>query len=155
MATCRVCRIVKDDQEFAKKKTRKDGSILRNTICKLCQKVVSKNHYTENKIDYIERNRIKKKKLINFINEYKSQRNCERCGFLGKDNPSSLDFHHIKKEDKKCNVSQLFTYSEKKILQEIAKCKLLCGNCHRIVEHEERIEKNPPAKDRTWNVATV
>lgn len=141
MATCRVCQIVKDEQEFAKKKTRKDGSILRNTICKPCQRVVSKNHYIENKSDYIKRNRIKKKKLIKFVNEFKAQRRCERCNFPGKRNPSSLDFHHIKKEDKEYNVSALFAFSKNKILQEIAKCQLLCGNCHRIVEHEERNQK--------------
>jgi hypothetical protein len=58
---------------------------------------------------------------------------CIRCGFKGY--PAALDFHHpngdkefsIGKAVNECRLPAL-------VVAEIAKCELLCANCHRI-EH--------------------
>jgi hypothetical protein len=42
-----------------------------------------------------------------------------------------MDFDHRVQADKKFNISQPGARSIKNILEEIAKCDLVCANCHR------------------------
>jgi len=43
-----------------------------------------------------------------------------------------MDFDHRDANDKNCNVSQMRSSTKEKLLAEIAKCDLVCANCHRI-----------------------
>jgi len=56
---------------------------------------------------------------------------CADCGRIYE--PICMDFDHVSGE-KEANVSLLMggTWSLKKIQAEIAKCEVVCGNCHRI-----------------------
>ena len=64
------------------------------------------------------------------IREIKMERGCLDCGYNS--HPEALDFDHIG-TDKIANVTAL-CYSSKwdKIETEIAKCEVVCANCHRI-----------------------
>ena len=55
---------------------------------------------------------------------------CGRCGY--KENLSSLAFHHRNPEEKEFTLSsrELGMYKEERLLKEVAKCELLCHNCH-------------------------
>lgn len=53
---------------------------------------------------------------------------CE-CGI---DNPMLLEFHHIDPSEKGGLLAKANSWSEERILNEIAKCKVMCANCHRI-----------------------
>lgn len=57
------------------------------------------------------------------------------CVDCGERNPVVLDFDHLK--DKKYNVSRMIHegFSWKAIAREIAKCEVVCANCHRIRTH--------------------
>lgn len=72
--------------------------------------------------------------------ELKSELGCERCGLK---HPACLHFHHKDPSTKKSCVSNLIASSASKeeILSEIAKCNVLCANCHAILHWEER-QKN-------------
>lgn len=63
------------------------------------------------------------------INE-KAARGCSRCG---ESHPATLDFHHIDPSKKSfgLSVARCYTSSLDKIKVEIAKCEVLCSNCHR------------------------
>ena len=74
---------------------------------------VSKTRYTETK-----------EKLLNSKQIF----HCEQCGYSGK-NYASLTFHH-KNDDKEFSVRDHATWSVEKLLMEIAKCSVLCRNCH-------------------------
>lgn len=57
---------------------------------------------------------------------------CNRCGF---DHPAALQFHHIDPTQKGFNVTTKQLASPRKIPwaiieAEVAKCELLCANCH-------------------------
>ena len=67
-----------------------------------------------------------------FVYEYKQTHPCEICGEA---DPRCLDFHH-NNGDKELAISRMAGrgYSPKKILAEIAKCQVLCANCHRKQE---------------------
>lgn len=61
---------------------------------------------------------------------------CTRCE---NDFPvEALDFHHRDHTEKEQSISQMLTHSWDNILDEIAKCDLVCACCHRIIHAEER-----------------
>jgi len=78
-------------------------------------------------------NREKQSERLKFIAEYKLKKGCERCGY--KEHPCALDFAHKDPELKEFTVSKILTRNFKKIEAEIAKCRVLCSNCHRLETH--------------------
>lgn len=50
-----------------------------------------------------------------------------------------MDFDHRPDEIKEFDVSQKLFLSKEKLLIEIAKCDLVCANCHRIRTHERKM----------------
>jgi hypothetical protein len=72
--------------------------------------------------------------LIQFVIELKRGKPCMDCGC---DYPHYvMDFDHVKGE-KEINVSfaARLGWSKKRILKEVAKCELVCANCHRERTH--------------------
>jgi hypothetical protein len=70
--------------------------------------------------------------------EYLRGRACSTCGI---DDPVVLEFHHVSVRGSKCApVSVLVThgYTWRKVQAEIAKCEVLCANCHRKRTAAER-----------------
>ena len=51
-----------------------------------------------------------------------------KCAICG--GSADLQFDHIKPETKSFTIAKHPTISEKKMLNELAKCRLLCKNCH-------------------------
>lgn len=61
---------------------------------------------------------------------------CSRCS---EKHPACLDFHHRDgKKDKLGNIGEIRRFSYRRILEEIAKCDVLCANCHRKHHWDER-----------------
>jgi hypothetical protein len=75
-------------------------------------------------------------KRTTFLNEYKASQGCLRCGNR---NPIVLDFHHRDRNGKELTTDQLHHGRLEVVRAEIAKCDVLCSNCHRIVEHKIRV----------------
>lgn len=55
------------------------------------------------------------------------------CGECGEQRTPCLDFHHKDPLQKEINISQSHNkgWGKERILAEIAKCEVLCSNCHR------------------------
>lgn len=129
MKTCATCKKEKDISEFTKNKSRKDGF---NHSCKSCKKTHQRNWYNkacgEQKKRVAKRNREVKTSLIKTLFEYLKEHPCVKCGEA---DTVVLEFDHLR--DKTCEVSKLIAraYSWERILEEIAKCQVLCANCHR------------------------
>lgn len=70
----------------------------------------------------------RRQRIKDFIRGQK--RACEHCG---EDDTIVLDFHHQDPALKSFNVSEAIRrkLSLERIEQEIAKCAVLCSNCHR------------------------
>ena len=98
--------------------------------------------------EWYERNRAKKLtwqrrrryELRDWLRSVKAERGCESCG--GR-NPDCLQFHHRDGEEKEFNVSEGGdgSWSKARVLAEIAKCIVLCGNCHAKRHWADRLEK--------------
>lgn len=63
---------------------------------------------------------------------------CETCSEI---RPGVLEFHHINKDEKEIGIKDLLAGRWTSILEELKKCKLLCGNCHRKHHFIENTEK--------------
>jgi hypothetical protein len=77
--------------------------------------------------------------LAKYIRELKEK---SPCGDCGKFYPYYvMDFDHVRGQKQK-NVMELIpTLSKKKIDEEIAKCEIVCSNCHRVRTHLRKLKK--------------
>lgn len=80
------------------------------------------------------------------MNTIKTERGCEICGY--NQSPLALQFDHIDpetkfrdKNGKLVHPSHMVNYSQVLILAEIAKCRVLCANCHIIYTYSEQRKK--------------
>lgn len=134
MKTCYNCGEEKPLTDFYRNKSRSDG---RNAQCKVCHNEYRKKHYAKNRAEYLESARARKRRLHQMVSAYKSERGCSRCGY--NEHPVALDLHHVDAEDKEYNVGQMVFQgmAEETILEEMAKCEVVCSNCHRILHATE------------------
>lgn len=51
----------------------------------------------------------------------------------------AMDFDHVR-NDKVSGVAQMWSWSRAKVLAEVAKCELVCANCHRVRTHTRASE---------------
>ena len=130
----KICIRCEREREIEEFNWKDQPSGRRSNICKKCE-----NAYKSEKIrtdeDFRRRNienATKRKLEIKqwWWEEVLQNIQCETCG---ESDPAVLDFAHIDPSTKKANVSELITkgYPKKTILEEVAKCKVLCSNCHR------------------------
>ena len=72
---------------------------------------------------------------VSWLQDFKIKEGCIRCGY--KRSPRALDFHH------RDSATKLFTIGSKprlpwdRIKAEIAKCDVICRNCHAELHEEE------------------
>jgi hypothetical protein len=112
-----------------------------------------KGRYTEKRNQYYAKLKMnkppmirkgnKKDKIKAFVLDYKQTHNCVTCG--QKFPHYVMDFHHREPLDKSFGIAEAYCSSKNKgkynidlVVDEMAKCDLLCANCHRIRTHEER-----------------
>lgn len=124
---CTKCRENKTLDQFNKRSVAKNGL---SSQCRECNKNNLKDHYSRNKKYYI--NKAAKQKKIRKIEwtNFKNKLKCERCE---ENHIATLDFHHLKPNEKDFAVSKFANmgYNMERILKEIEKCIVLCANCHR------------------------
>ena len=88
-----------------------------------------KNHYKANKEAYFERNKKRAAEFRTIIAQMKGT-TCLDC--KREYHQCQLDFDHVKGE-KKFNISKIpDIHSKKALLEEIAKCEVVCASCHRL-----------------------
>lgn len=134
---CGKCKVEKPVSAFTSNKSRKDGL---NSTCSDCHKQYTQKHYAKNKAAYLlkaqNRNKVVQAGLKAFIDDAKSHP-CADCG--NRYPPYVMDFDHVRGK-KLMAVSRLRVVSGTlgKLQAEIAKCEVVCSNCHRIRTHQRR-----------------
>ena len=93
--------------------------------------------YSRNKTS--ERKHIygRKKKIKKWFEDYKKSLKCIRCG---ENHSATLDFHHKDTKTKEFGINSRVHsgYSIDLIKKELAKCEVLCANCHRKLHYQNR-----------------
>jgi hypothetical protein len=76
-----------------------------------------------------EKNRRHLEKIGRWLNEYKKGLSCSRCS---ESHPATLQFHHRDPKDKEFSIGTYRhgRFSRERLLKEIAKCDVICANCH-------------------------
>jgi hypothetical protein len=103
----------------------------RDNYCRPCRAEYHREHYLANKERYIASARQRKKAMleerIEFLVAYLREHPCVDCG---EEDPVVLEFDHLR--DKKFPISKGLTDRNwQDVLDEIAKCDVVCANCHR------------------------
>jgi hypothetical protein len=126
MIKCRSCEEFKDLSEFAYRGGGRKGL---QADCNECSRVRARTFRQDTR---------------NKVSEYKLAKGCECCGFVAK-HSSQLDLDHIDPETKTykgAHKAYDAGWSWSRVEQEIAKCTVLCKNCHALRTYEEGHWKN-------------
>lgn len=86
-----------------------------------------------------EYNRAIHKAYKELTNKIKMEKGCADCGFNS--NPCALQFDHLPEHVKLCKVSSMHGYAKEKVLKEIEKCEVVCGNCHALRTEKRRQQR--------------
>lgn len=93
--------------------------------------VHNRTYYENNRESVKARNKASRDRAAAFVFESKLNKPCLDCG--GVFHPVCMDYDHVRGK-KISNVSEGVTkgWSLGKLAEEIAKCDLVCANCHRL-----------------------
>jgi hypothetical protein len=130
---CSKCKTTKPITEF-NFKYRATG--VRHSYCKECGKTLTRNHYVNNKRQYLDKNLRSYLKRREFVRQMKS-RPCADCGIQYP--YYVMDFDHREGEVKKYALNNTDRMTMRAILCEIKKCDVVCSNCHRERTHRRRL----------------
>jgi len=104
------------------------------------QRAASRRHYLENKVQYLDRNKLYRQKIQQFIQQVKSSTPCADCGT--KYPYYVMDFDHLDGKNKVNTINYLASTGRiGAVKSEIQKCELVCANCHRIRTHNRRVNR--------------
>lgn len=103
----------------------------RDNYCRPCRAEYKQEHYAANKAGYIASARQRKVALVEermlYLVAFLREHPCVDCGEA---DPIVLEFDHLR--DKKFSISEgLQGRRWQDVLDEIAKCEVVCANCHR------------------------
>jgi ferredoxin len=136
MKRCARCGEIKDDDDFNWRYL----GIMRQSICRECQRLQRREHYERNidqeKARTYQVTKRRRENAQRFIYEYLSYQKCVDCGEY---DFSVLTFDHVRGKKKK-EISRMIADGDSvdAILQEIAKCQVVCSNCHMRREQKRR-----------------
>src|SRR5437868_1253938 len=85
----------------------------------------------------------RERELIRLVEARKAEIGCCMCS---EKHPACLDFHHRDPLEKEMEISRIVQdrgWGIKRLEAEIAKCDVLCANCHRKLHWEERRQAQP------------
>jgi hypothetical protein len=128
---CFRCKVEKLEEEF----NWKVRDVERMWCCRSCWRVYIAAHYHKNRALYKARNKTRAAKIRALLRKLKDF----PCVDCKQSFPSYvMDFDHLK--DKKfCLAACVAKYpSDEQIMLEVAKCDVVCANCHRIRTHKRR-----------------
>jgi hypothetical protein len=129
MKRCAKCGKWKEDEEFA---WRNNLLGLRQKACRSCRALENAQWYERHQAEQRERVRDrlvdKRGDAQQFIYQYLSNQVCADCGEY---DFSVLTFDHVRGKKKK-EITRMVSegYSIEAIKSEIAKCEVVCFNCH-------------------------
>ncbi len=124
MKKCDTCRGTKTLSEFHKRKT-KDG---RSNNCKVCTVSIAQTYYQGKRKYYIGKAAQRQKEAMQFLYDLKDNKPCFDCKKVHR--YFALDYDHRDPTTKIACVSEMVS-NRKAMLEEIAKCDLVCASCHR------------------------
>lgn len=138
MKRCAACGSEKPRSSFSSNRAHRDGL---QTYCIDCSRVYQRRHYQKNAQKYraraVARNARRRAVVRRIFQEAKAQP-CSDCGRSYP--PFVMDFDHVDPGSKRFTIGRDGWHNRTliDIRREIAKCDVVCANCHRIRTHTRR-----------------
>lgn len=128
---CTKCKITKNEDKF---RWRNKNKNIRSSWCKECFSLYEKLVYStreKEKIRKLRNGRRQFDKCRKHVHDILKNSSCKDCG---EDNWILLEFDHLPEYDKISEISTMVRhgFSLNKINKEIAKCEIVCPNCHKL-----------------------
>lgn len=102
------------------------------------QRVAQRQWYKRNRQKMVDKQREQRRELREWFRaEILMGLKCVKCS---EDHTGCLDFHHRDPEEKDDAIALMLRdkASKERLLEEVAKCDVLCANCHRKHHWNER-----------------
>lgn len=127
MKRCPRCKTTKPLTDFHKSRLRRDSV---QSICIKCRAEIDRERYERTRGTQARRQtkREFKRSRSDWLRSLKAGRPCTDCGKVLP--PEAMQWDHRPGTEKIGDVSTLTGLSMQRILDEIAKCDLVCTNCH-------------------------
>ena len=111
------------------------------------QRAASAKWYARNPEKQVAANAKRRAEIIEWWRALKATLKCEECG---ESHPDCLDFHHNNPAEKEMCLYQIGSrgWGKKRILEEVAKCRVLCSNCHRKFHSKIRAQGVDTSQER-------
>jgi len=129
MKTCTSCNLELPEIKF---KLRSDSGRQRGQRHSMCNRCL-----------YVKYTRPEVERKTAEIHAYQLEKGCADCGY--KESPHALEFDHVPGTEKRFNIGEkIGARSRKTLWEEIAKCEVVCANCHsiRTAKRRERVDIN-------------
>jgi 5-methylcytosine-specific restriction endonuclease McrA len=133
---CAICKALLPKTEFNVNRGRRDGL---QSHCRECNRARSKAYYARNPEKHRavvaeRKQRVRSEhqaRMLDYLREH-------ACADCGEDDLLVLEFDHLR--DKQANISYLVHHGKSwpVVLDEIAKCEVVCANCHRRRTHRRQ-----------------
>jgi len=124
----------------------KDKSKYRTDAYREYMRNYQKSWHQRNKAQRLAHALERKAQMRAFYNQLKENLECAQCG---ENHPATLQFHHRDPQKKDFNLSEAVRqgYGTERIKREIAKCSVLCANCHAKLHYEWAGKSNKPFQE--------
>lgn len=146
MKKCPKCLVEKPLHEFSVATLRKDG---RQPYCKACRAVIDHELYERRVGRSVPRHLIARSGNRAWLVSLKQSRPCTDCGKTYP--PQAMQWDHLPGSPKVGDVSALMRLTRAELLEEIAKCELVCVNCHTM--RTVRRRSISPIHEDPWEYA--
>lgn len=130
-----ICIGCKEDKHETEFNFRNKAKGLRQRFCRPCDSAMRKASYRNHSKKTISKVNERNRKYAQEYRDWKSTQSCRVCQESASE---CLDLHHLDPSQKDFEISSWRIGSRTKLWAEIAKCVVLCANCHRKV-HSGRI----------------
>ena len=127
---CKKCDQTLPKSLFTKNSSRHDGL---QPSCRECMKIARMTSYKKDKQKQYKRNSITKKRLRQYIVEYKTSNPCTDCGISYEKEPWLMEFDHLDAKEKLGGIFHIINHYQSwaRLYAEMDKCELVCVICHR------------------------
>lgn len=129
LKTCKSCNIELPITKFKMRSSKGRQSGQRHSMCNRCL--------------YVKYTRPEAERKLKEVHDYQLKHGCVDCGY--KKHPAALEFDHMPGVKKVFNIGEkIGSYSRDVLWAEIAKCEIVCANCHaiRTANRRERVTIN-------------
>lgn len=126
MRRCSSCKQEKTTDNFNKNQSKKDGL---SCSCKECHRQFSRKNYENNKAITMQRNKLTHERIRLALMELRKGPCSDCCGIF---DPFVMEFDHRDPATKVFSMANYGTRSLKRVKEELAKCDLVCANCHKL-----------------------